>query len=38
LMASRVKVLLTGVAFSRAFSRFIIFMLNPFIMFILKGG
>jgi hypothetical protein len=38
LMASRVEVLLTGVAFPRAFSRFITFILNRFIIVLLKGG
>jgi hypothetical protein len=37
-MASRVKVLLTRAVMARVFSRFIIFILNTFIMFMLKGG
>ena len=38
LMASRVTGLITRVAFPRVFSRFIIFMLNGLIIFLLKGG
>jgi len=37
-MGSRVEGLLTRVAFPRAFSQFIMFMLNPFIIVLLKGG
>jgi len=37
-MALRVVGLITKVVLPRVFSRFIMFMLNPFIMFLLRGG